>query len=107
MSPRRRISCATTRPCSARTIAVTWSAKAATSGNALEGTDLDLAAAGQRAPRGDLQGLVQVGRLDHPEAAELLLGLGVRAVGDDLGAGGVVDDGGAARRLEPAGEHPV
>ena len=42
-----------------------------------------------RAAGGDGERGVQVGRLDHPEAADLLLSLGERAVGgDDLAARG-------------------
>ena len=50
---------------------------------------------------------VEVGRLDDPEAAEPLLGLGERAVGDDrLGAGGVDHGRGRLDGRQAAGEHP-
>ena len=52
-------------------------------GLVLERADLDLARAGLRALGGPLQRGVEVGQLDDPEAAEPLLGLGERAVGDD------------------------
>ena len=49
----------------------------------LERADLDGGPAGLRALGGPGQGGVEVSRLDDPEAAQLLLGLGERTVGDD------------------------
>ena len=58
----------------------------------LERPDLDGSLAGGRAALGDLEGCVEIGCLDDPESAELLLGLGVGPVGDqDVGAAGVDD----------------
>ena len=76
-------------------------------GLVLERAHLDGAAAGGAALGRPLQGGVEVGGLDHPEAADLLLGLGERPVGDeDVAALGGVDDGGGvgglrARRRTP------
>ena len=53
-----------------------------------------------------LQRGVEVGRLDDPEAAEVLLRLRVRPVGDDRLGPGAVDRRGRLDRLEAAGEHP-
>jgi len=44
--------------------------------------DLDRAYFGQRNPGGDIQRLVEVLRLDHDKAEQLLLGLRERAIGD-------------------------
>ena len=52
-------------------------------GVVLEGTDLDRALAGDGGLGGPGQGGVEVGGLDDPEAAELLLGLGEGAVGGE------------------------
>ena len=53
-----------------------------------------------------IQGGVQVGGLDHPDAADLLLGLRVGPVGgDDLAALGT-DDRGRGRWMQTAPEHP-
>src|SRR5215471_7774826 len=49
---------------------------------------------------------VQVGGLDDPEPAQLLLGLRERPVGRDHLAALRADDRGGGRRVEPAGEHP-
>ena len=49
---------------------------------------------------------VQVGGLDDPEAAELLLGLGERTVGGDDLAALAADHRGGGRRVQAAGEHP-
>src|SRR4051812_40493930 len=46
-----------------------------------DGTDLDGANFRSRNPGGDLDRVVQVARLDHIEAAQLLFGLGEGAVG--------------------------
>ena len=93
-SPKRRASDATTRPNSSRkirSIAASASsgpspacARAGSTGSLrLERPDLDRALAGGRPLAGPGERGVQVGRLDHPEAAEPLLGLGERAVGED------------------------
>ena len=87
---------------------VTGQAQASTSsgGPSWNGRTSTLAAAGGRAAGGQRQGGVEVGRLDDPEAAELLLGLGEGAVGGDgLGAGGV-DHRGHVGGVQAAGEHP-
>ena len=52
------------------------------------------------------EGGVEVGQLEDPEAADPLLGLGERAVGDDRLGAGVVDGGRDVDRLETAAEHP-
>src|SRR5262249_3896534 len=73
----------------------------------LDRAALDGAAARLRAAARDLQGLVEVGGLDHPEAADLLLALGERAVGrDDLAALRPDDRGGVRREQAPA-EDPL
>src|SRR5690606_26198118 len=74
MSPRMRIKVAMQRPLSRLKTA-------ARSSLILERSDLDGRFAGGRRLGGPLQGGVEVGGLDHPEAAHLLLGLGVGAVG--------------------------
>ena len=55
---------------------------------------------------GPLEGGVEVGGLDDPEAAHLLLGLGVGAVGHRHVAAGGAHDGGRRRRLQAGAEHP-
>ena len=50
---------------------------------------------------------VEVGRLDDPEAAEVLLGLGERAVGHHGVAFGRVHDRRDVGRFEAAAEHPL
>ena len=73
----------------------------------LERADLDRAHARGGALRRPRERGVEVGRLDDPEAAELFLRLGERAVGDDRVAAGR-----RARRsrmlgvVQPAAEHP-
>lgn len=47
----------------------------------LDGAELDTAESRGREPRGDADGLVQVGRFEHDVSAELFLGLGERTVG--------------------------
>src|SRR5262245_57506285 len=99
MSPRMRISVAVHRPASRRNT-VTRSSLT------LHRTHLDRSCAGGGGLRGPFEGGVQVGSLDDPEAAHLLLGLGVGAVGHRhltvLGP----DDGGGRCRMEPGAEHP-
>src|SRR3954467_10206304 len=73
-SPRMRISVAVQRPASRRKTA-------ARSSFTLERSHLDGALAGRGALAPPLQRGVEVGGLDHPEAAHLLLGLGVGTVG--------------------------
>ena len=73
------------------------SIRTVTAGSAWNGRTSTLPAQAFEPSVGPLQRGVEVGQLDDPEAAELLLGLGERAVGDDrLGAG--VVDGGRRRR---------
>src|SRR3984957_13504890 len=76
-------------------------------GHVLERADLDWPAARLRAPAGGLKGLVQVGGLDHPEAADLLLALGERAVGSDDLAALRADDRGGVHREQAAAEDPL
>src|ERR1700730_4450446 len=73
----------------------------------LERPDLDRAAARLRTAACHLKGVVQVGGTDHPEAADLLLALGERAVGGDDLAALRPDDRGGVRREQPAGENPL
>src|ERR1700736_4669097 len=73
----------------------------------LERADLDRAAARLRTAARDLKGSVQVGGVDHPEAADLLLALGERAVGGDDLAALRPDDRGGVRREQSAGENPL
>src|SRR5262245_60084386 len=84
MLPKRRTRVATTRPDSSRKTlasAVVSTAGTATDsgGLVLEGPDLDRAHAGRGRLGGEGERLVEVGRLDHPVAAEVLLGLEVGA----------------------------
>src|SRR5215218_626446 len=71
-SPRMRIKVAVHRPASCRKMAPRSSA-------ILHRTDLDRPFTGDGGLRGPVEGGVHVGGLDDPEAAHLLLGLGVRA----------------------------
>src|SRR3954453_19994242 len=74
MSPRTRIKVAVQRPASRR--------KTSASGSGTFGrSPLDRALAGGGGPAGPVEGGVEVGGLDHPEAAHLLLGLGIGPVG--------------------------
>src|SRR4051794_26548420 len=122
MSPKRRTSEATRRPYSSRktfsTAAVplrmghSWGGRGLVvrpvgSGDAVEGPDLDLAAACLGPLGRELQGHVEVGRVDDPEAPDPLLGLEVGAVGQHRRPALAVDDGGRRGRLEPTGEDPV
>src|SRR5438045_2575827 len=80
MSPRTRMRVAVQRPASRRKTS---------SRSAIHGADLDRPLACDGGLAGPLQGGVEVGRFDDPEAAHLLLRLGVRAVGHrDLAAVG-------------------
>src|SRR4051795_545850 len=83
MSPKRRTSEAIRRPYSSRKTRSTAAASRCIGcpSGALEGTDLDLAAARLRALGREPERHVQVRCLDDPEAADDLLGLEVRAVG--------------------------
>src|SRR5919197_5054761 len=82
MSPRRRTRLATARPYSSRNIGPICATSAVMRGSALgvvlERTYLDRGGARLAGPRGQRQRGVQVGRLEDPEAAELLLRLRVR-----------------------------
>src|SRR5207237_5507431 len=91
MSPKRRTSEAIRRPYSSRntrsTAAVPPSIESvagrAGSTEPIERTDLDLAPACLGALGRELERHVEVGRLDDPEPTQGLLGLEVRAIGDD------------------------
>ncbi len=72
----------------------------------LERTDLDRTHAGRRRFGRPLEGGVEVRRLDDPEAAEVLLGLGERTVGHDGVAARGADDGRDLGRFESAAEDP-
>src|ERR1700744_2045648 len=104
MSPRKRTRVATGRPelsRKARSVAAT-----STGSVRRERAHLDGGAAGHGALAGPVQGGVQVRRLDDPEPAEVLLGLGERPIGgDDLAALGP-DHGGRGGVLKATGEHP-
>src|SRR3546814_9280855 len=78
MSPRTRIKVAVQRPAARRKISASACSSAI---HHLHGAELDGALAGQGALAGPLEGDVEVGSFDHPEAAHLLLALGVGAVG--------------------------
>src|SRR5437763_13845715 len=96
-SPRTRIKVAVQRPASRRK----------TSSRAgIRGADLDRPLAGGGALAGPLEGGVEVGRFDDPEAAHLLLGLGVGTVGHRHLAAVGADDRCRRRRTEPGSEHP-
>src|SRR5215207_3631609 len=74
MSPRTRISVAVQRPASRR--------KMCASGSAMfRRSDLDWCFAGRRGLGGPVEGGIEVGGFDDPEAAHLFLGLGVGAIG--------------------------
>src|ERR1022692_4894650 len=117
MSPRRRTSVATARPYSSRnTPAMAEASKGGcvmsaarvllASGAVLERAHLDRAAAGFRRLRRPRQRRIQVGRLDDPESAELLLGLGEGAIGGEYLAVAHPHHGRDAGRLQAAGEDP-
>src|SRR5215211_52327 len=98
-SPRTRISVAVQRPASRRKIA-------ASSSFTLERADLDGALAGRGGLPSPLERGIEVGCLDDPEAAHLLLRLGVGAVRHRRLALVRADDRGGAGRLQAAAEHP-
>ena len=104
-SPKRLVSAATTRAHSSRWTRVIASATERHS--ACEGTHLDLAPAGLRPLGGQLQRHVEVGSLDDPEAAEVLLRLQVGTVGDHRLGTLPVDDGRGRGRRQAVGEDPV
>jgi hypothetical protein len=72
----------------------------------LERTHFDLALAGLGALGRPGEGGVEVGDVDDPEAADVLLGLEVRAVGDDGLARGGIDHGRGLGRHQTVGVHP-
>src|SRR3546814_13394382 len=97
MSPRTRIKVAVQRPASWRKISASACSSAI---HHLHGAELDGALAGQGALAGPLEGGVEVGSFDHPEAAHLLLALGVGAVGHrHLAVGGAQDGRSEERRV--------
>src|SRR3954454_17479105 len=100
MSPRTRIRVAVQRPTSRRKISASGS-------GTLSGPDFDRSLTCDGGLAGPVEGGVEVGGLDHPEAAHLLLGLGVGAVGhgDVAGATGS-DDSCGGSRAETGAEHP-
>src|ERR1022692_2833125 len=123
MSPRRRTSVATARPYSCRnTPAMAEASKDGCvmsvagvllgtgillgTGVHLERAHLDRAAAGFRRFRRPRQRRIQVVRLDDPESAELLLGLGEGAIGGEYLAVAHPHHGRDAGRLQAAGEDP-
>src|SRR5579859_623676 len=113
MSPKTRVRTATARPYSSRkTRSMSVRAGKGTSvpvcvrGLILERPYLDrgrACASGLAAP---FKRRVQVGSLDHPEAAHVFLALGERPVGDEDVAALDSDHGRGARRVQAAGEHP-
>jgi hypothetical protein len=68
---------------------------------------LDLTVAGPRPLGGELDRHVEIGSLDNPQAAEMLLRLDEGPVGEQRLAAPVVDYGRRAGRREAAGENPV
>src|SRR5438105_1299528 len=111
MSPKARTRTATARPyCSRNTRSISEACSADTRlsalGVLLEGTYLDRAPAGPGRPGGPPEGGVEVVCPDHPEAADVLLAFGERAVGGEDLAVLDSDDGRGGRRMEPAAEHP-
>src|SRR5580700_6151425 len=113
MSPKTRVRTATARPYSSRkTPSMSASAGPGTlspclfRGLILERPDLDrdrARAGGLSAP---VQRGIQVGGLDHPEAAHVLFALDERSVGDEDVAAVLPDHGRRAGRVQPAGEDP-
>src|SRR4051794_5305288 len=102
MSPKRRTSEAISRPYSSRkTLSTAAVSRCMPVGSAaLERTDLDLAAAGLGSLGRELERDVEVRGVDHPEAADDLLGLEVRAVGHHRRLTLTVHHGGRRRRLQ-------
>src|SRR5688500_18130344 len=113
MSPQTRTSTDTARPYSSRkTRSISDDATAGTPRLvlrlALEGAHLDRQRAdGARVPAPPRERHVEVRRLDDREAAELLLALDERPVGDEHVVSRRAEHGGRARRMQPAGEHPA
>ncbi len=70
------------------------------------GSHLDLSVTGLGPLGGKREGDVEIGRLDDPEAAEVLLRLRVGPVGDQARPVPVVDHRGRVSRPEAAGEDP-
>jgi hypothetical protein len=68
---------------------------------------LELTVAGPRPLGGELDRHVEIGSLDNPQAAEMLLRLDEGPVGEQRLAAPVVDYGRRAGRREAAGENPV
>src|SRR5262245_33205924 len=99
MSPRTRISVAVTRPASRRKTS-------ASSSGTFSGADLDRSLTRGGGLAGPFERGVEVGGFDDPEAAHLLLGLGVGAVGHRHVAVSGTDDRCRRRRAQPAAEHP-
>src|ERR1700722_17623878 len=118
ISPRKRIRVATQRPYSRRNTSSTVTARESTAagpaGSLLVGgvyadsvlevpaeqrADLDRPSFCRRGELGPLQGGVQVGRVDDPEPGQVLLGLGVRPVGEQKISAGLADH---RRRLRAA-----
>src|SRR4051794_23697662 len=87
MSPRTRMRVAVQRPASRRKISASGS-------GIFRRSDLDGLFAGRGGLGGPVEGGVEVGGFDDPEAAHLLLGLRVGTVGHrDIAAGGADDRG--------------
>src|SRR3546814_11182054 len=103
MSPRTRIKVAVQRPASWRKISASACSSAI---HHLHGAERDGALAGQGALAGPLEGDVEVGSYDNPEAAHLVLALGESAVGHRHPADGGAQDGGDRRRTDAVAGHP-
>src|SRR5262245_22335619 len=73
----------------------------------VEGADLDRGPAGDSRLASPRQPRVEIGDVQHPETADMLLRLDIRPVGDEHHAVGLGPDRlGAAGRLEAADEGP-
>ena len=81
-SPKRLASEATTRPHSSRCARGSPRGRRDVGSTLQERSHLDLPVAGPRPLSGELQRHVEIGRLDDPEAGQVLLGLDERPVGD-------------------------
>src|SRR5580704_6968648 len=113
MSPKTRVRTATARPYSSRkTPSMSASAGPGTLspfllwGLILERPHLDRDRAREGGLAAPSQRGIQVGGLDHPEAAHVLLALDERSVGDEDVAAVRPDHGRRAGRVQPAGEDP-
>src|SRR5215472_18457857 len=109
ISPKRRIRVATQRPYSARktrSISAGDGPGSLAGGVILERADLDRGAARPGGLRGPGERRVEVGGLDHPEAAEVFLGLRERAVDREDLTALYADHGGRGRRVQPSAEDP-